>query len=586
MTTYPNPDALAQIDENRRALEDRWERWQPRTTAQVLDLVAARHAERPYVLTEDRSYSYHDIARWSVRLAAGLSALGVRPGDHVAVDMANFPEAIALKFAVARLGAVSVSINFLLRHEELGYVLAQSRARVLITMDRFRDLDYLEALDKLAPGWETQGGGAGLPDLRDIFVFATDGGLPSRGRSLRELEDLGLPVSDETVMHLTEAVDPESTSDLLYTSGTTGKAKGVMLRHDAVLRMAYGSAYARGFDDGYRIMFAMPIYHVFGYVEGTIAVLFVAGAVCPRTTFDAQKMLELVRPHHITEIMAVPAMTSPLLAEAKRGSYDLAPLRTMFSSGAAHAPQLWTDMLDLLGVQHLFTAYGQTETTASTTLTQAGDPLDRFLTTNGCMKHSGIAGYPELGGTLATYRVVSSETGEELPPGEVGGLQVKGPVLTHGYFDKPAETAALFTADGWMVTGDLGRIDADGYLTLTGRTKESYRCGGELVIPSDAEEVLTQHPMVAAAHVVGIPDERMGEVGCAWVIPAPGARPSADDLIAHCRERIARFKVPAFVLFTSADELPLTVTGRVQKFHLAQRAVRTLAADAKGRTAH
>lgn len=567
-------DAAAPVLERRAALEARHPTWVPRTTAQLLDDAAAEFPDRPLVLTDERAFSYADVVAWSSRLAAGLMALGVEPGDHVAVDMANLPEVVALKFAVARVGAVSVSINFMLRHEELSYVLRQSGARALITMDAFRTLDYLDALDRIAPGWEQYAGGDALPQLRDVFVLGVDG-TPARGRPLYELVELGAGVGDAEVAERTAAADPHATSDLLYTSGTTGQAKGAMLRHDAVLRTAYSSAYTRAFADGRRILYALPIYHVFGYIEGLVAALFVGGAICPHPTFVPDKILRDIATHRVHELICVPAMTTEVVSTARTGDYDLSSLRVMFSSGAAHSPGMFPEMQEVLDVDELFTAYGQTETTASTTCTRPGDPIERLAGTNGCLKPAGVAGDPELGGVLAVYRTIHPGTGEVLPAGEVGELVVRGPIVTHGYYDKPAETAALFTEDGWMRTGDLGRIDEDGYLVLTGRTKESYRCGGELVIPGEVEQVLLDHPAVLAAHVVGIPHPRMGEVGCAWVVSAP-ERPSSEDLLAYCASRLARFKVPAAVLFAEAHELPTTATGRVQKFLLVQRAVAVL----------
>ena len=574
MTTAP--DVVARTTQHRTALEERWGPWRPRTTAQLLDEVTAEDPGAPFFLTEDRSWTYGDIAALSLRLAAGLRALGVGPGDHVATDLCNLPETAALKFAVARLGAVSVSVNFLLRHEELGYVLRQSRACVLITMDAFRGLDYLEGLDKLVPGWEQDAGGTVLPDLKHVVVLPLSG-ASARGTSLDELVERGRSASDDEVRELTRLASPDAVSDLLYTSGTTGAAKGVLLRHDAVLRTAYASAYTRAFSPGYRILYAMPMYHVFGYVEALLAVLFVRGAVVPHRSFDASKMLVDVGRHQVDEMMAVPAMTCVLLEEAAKSQHDLSSLRVMFSSGAAHADGMFQQMIDVLGVEQLFTAYGQTETTASTLCTLPGDPLDRLVGTNGCHKPAGVAGADEPDGFLAVYKAVDSETGEDLPPGSVGELVVRGPIVTTGYYDKPEETAALFTADGWMRTGDLGRFDEQGYLSLTGRKKESYRCGGELVMPSEIEAVLGDHPGVRAAHVVGVPHPRMGEVGCAWVVADASGRPDPDALLSYCSGRLARFKVPAHVLFIDAAEVPLTVTGRVQKFQLVQRALAELA---------
>ncbi|HVE24434.1 MAG TPA: AMP-binding protein [Sporichthya sp.] len=586
MSTRPDADqtAVAAAQDRRQALEERWKVWQPRTIPQLIDTVAAEHPDRPYVLTDERTYTYADIAAWSIRLAAGLAAQGIGPGDHVAVDLANYPQTVALKYATGRLGAVTVSINFLLRQQELGYVLRQSRAKLLVTMDHFRDLDYLAALDGLAPGWES-GNFDGLPDLTAVFVHRTgQAGASGAARPVRTLDDLvesGRHISDAEILDRTAAVDPQSVSDLLYTSGTTGAAKGAMLVHDAVLRTAYACAYTRAMDDGYRIGFAMPIYHVFGYVEATMSVPWVGGAICPKPTFDATDLLGAVARHGLNELMAVPAMTAPMLDEARRAAeagnpYDLSTLRTMFSSGAAHRPGMFQEMKDVLGVDRLFTAYGQTETTASTTCCQPGDVPETLQTTLGCHKHAGIAGDPELGGVLARYKAVDPE-GKEVAPGEIGALIVRGPIVTRGYFDKPAETAELIDENGWLHTGDLGTFDEHGYIKLTGRKKESYRCGGELVLPSEVEEVLGQVEGVAAAHVVGLPHERMGEVGCAWIVPSDAANPpDPDAVIAFAKERLARFKVPATVLFTSAADVPMTVTGRVKKFELVARALREL----------
>lgn len=567
------------ISERRAALDARFPTWTPRTTAQFLDVAVEDFADRPLVLGNDRNYTYRDIADWSRRLAAGLIALGVQPGDHVAVDMANLPETVALKFAVARVGAVSVSINFLLRHEELDYILRQSDAGVLITMDRLRDVNYLESLDQIAPDWNARplgsAGGATLPRLRAIFVHGMDG-TPASGRPLADLISLGHDVSNAEVDARTAAVDPSTTSDLLYTSGTTGAAKGAMLRHDAVLRMAYSSVYTRALEDGRRILYALPIYHVFGYVEGLVAVLFVGGAICPHTTFNADSMLTDVARHQIDEIIAVPAMTSVLLDQARAHPYDLSTLRIMFSSGSAHAAGMWQDMIQTLGVDELYTAYGQTETTASALCVRAGDPLDRLIDTVGTLKLAGAAGDPDLHGLLAEYKVVHSETNEDLGQGETGELVVRGPVVTRGYHNKPEETASSFTSDGWFRTGDLGRFDENGYLRLTGRKKESYRFGGELVLPAEVEQVLSAYPGVVAAHVVGVPHPRMGEVGCAFLVTGP-QRPDPDEILAYCTSRLARFKVPAHVLFIAADDVPTTATGRVRKFELVERAVAELA---------
>jgi fatty-acyl-CoA synthase len=310
-------------------------------------------------------------------------------------------------------------------------------------------------------------------------------------------------------------------------------------------------------------------------VECLLAALFAGGAVCPQPVFDAAGVLRDIARYRIDELICVPSMTTEVLAAARDGEHDLSSLRTVFSSGAPHESGAWEEIRAVLGVDEIFTGYGQTETSASTTCTQPGDPLDRLRHTNGTLKPAGVAGDPALGGALAVYKAVHPETGEDLPTGTPGELVARGPIITSGYYRDPAATQALFTPDGWLRTGDLGRLDEHGYLVLTGRKKDCYRCGGELVTPGEVERVLAEHPGVRAAYVVGVPDARMGEIGCAWIVPAAG-RPRAEDLIGYCASRLARFKVPAAVLFTEAADIPATATGRVRKFLLTERAVQVL----------
>ncbi len=546
------------------ALRQRFPTWTPRTLSGLLDTLADAHPERPLVITDERTWTYAEVRRWSEKVAAGLIASGVRPGDHVGLVMANYPEFVAIKFGIARAGAVAVPINFLNRRDELGYVLGQSDAVFLFTMDRFRDLDYLGFLDALAPGWETAGGGTRLPRLRRVVVFPTSDSAPRAGATtFAEFTRAAGP------MPHVEPPGPSTNSDIIYTSGTTGSPKGVMLTHDMLLRTAFGSTYGRAFEDGRRILFSLPMYHVYGYVEGLLAALFVGGAIIPQLRFDTADTLRAIERHRATDILLIPTMTLALLDAVQKGSYDLSSLYAMISSGGRSPATIWKQIFDLLGPAELTTGYGMTEVTASSTVTRPDDPFERLLTTNGRLRDVGPAGDPANGGLLVTYRVVDPQTGLVLPPGEVGELQARGIGVTAGYYNKPAETAAAFTTDGWLHTGDLGRIDADGYLLLVGRLKESYRCGGEQVLPSEIEDLLVTHPGVLQAHVVPMPDERMGEIGVACIVPREGVAPAPDDLIAFCAAGLARFKVPRHVLLMRADEIPTTPSGRARKFLLA-----------------
>ncbi len=269
-------------------------------------------------------------------------------------------------------------------------------------------------------------------------------------------------------------------------------------------------------------------------------------------------------------------MTMAVLDAARAGRHDLSSLTALISSGGQSPAGIWDEIDEVLQPQEVTTGYGMSETTASTTVTRPDDPKQRRQQTNGRLRDVGVAGDPALGRRLVVYKVVDPETGADLPAGSVGELLARGPGVTAGYYDKPEETAAAFDPQGWLRTGDLGRIDDDDYLTLVGRKKDCYRCGGEQVVPKEIEDVLTTHPAVAQAHVVPLQDRRMGEVGVAYVVFKDGATAAPEELIAYSADRLARFKVPKHVLPIAADDIPSTPSGRPRKFLLAERAAQAL----------
>lgn len=554
------------------ALRVRFPTWRPMTLHGVLDEAAAAFGERPFVITPERTWTYAELVAWSRRLAGGLRRIGVEPGDKVALVLANYPAFVALKYAISRVGAVAVPLNILNRRDELRYLLEQSNAAVLVTMDRFRGVDHLAMIDEIAPGWETGGGETALPGLRRVIVFAAEGGAARP--AAQPFESLDEPVGAA----LDVSVSPTADCDIIYTSGTTGAPKGVQLTHDMLTRTAFGSAYARAFGDGHRIVFSLPLYHVFGYVEGLLATPFVGGAIIPQVRFDAHDTLAAVEQFRATDALLIPAMSLALVDAAREKSYDLTSLRCVLASGGRAPERLWQELRDVLALEEITTGYGMTETTASTTVTRPDDPIERLLNTNGRMRDVGPAGDPTRGNRLVDYRTIDPANGNVLPAGEVGELVAQGPGVTRGYYDKPAETAAAFTSDGWLKTGDLGRIDPGGYITLLGRTKESYRCGGEQVLPTEVEDLLNTHPDVLQAQVVPVADERMGEVGVAFVVARPGSDVEPSALQRLVAERLARFKVPKHVFLVSAEEIPTTASGRARKYLLAQIAQQRLAA--------
>jgi len=567
--------------QRRKTIQTLYPKWEPKTLSQSLDSAVKRYGNRPLVITDDKHYTYQEIQTWSRELAAGFIALGVKPGDHVALILGNFPDYVAVKYAISRVGAVAVPINYGLRRKELSYILAQSDSTVLITMDKLRDRNYVEDFDDLMPGWETLGGGAKFPLLKHLFVVSPETVVRPSAASLESLRQLGVNVSRDELIAREEAGDPNLRSDVVYTSGTTGVPKGVMLTHDMVLRAAYASAYTRAFEDGRRVLFSLPMYHVFGYVECLIACTYTGGAVVPHVIFSADHMLESAEIHQVSEMVCVPMMTLKLLELARIRGFDSSHFLAMFNSGGASPPSIWNDIREILGAKELLTGYGMSETTASTACSFPEGADELLLRTHGRLKYAGVAGDSTLGGMLAEYKCIDPFDGTDLPLGSTGELVARGPIVTRGYYKKDAETAAAFNKDGWLHTGDLGVVDAYGNISLTGRLKETYRCGGEMVMPREIEDIVNEHTLVSQALVVGIPDPKMGEIGCVCVIPKGDVLPDPKELIELCASQLARFKVPRHIIFLTADEVPLTATGRPQKFLLADLVKKRLLEEAE-----
>lgn len=551
MTRHPLTAA-----ERREAIEARHPEWVPRTLAGALDVAADAFADRPFVVTEAGTWTYDGMRRWSERLAGGLRGLGVSRGDHVAVLLANDAEFVAVRYAIARLGAVTVPINVANRAAEIGFVVRRSDASVLVTMDTFRDYDYLDAVAS-----------QDLPALRHVVVHGT----PRAGQ--HALADLSAsePVTGGHG-------DPDDVADILFTSGTTGEPKGVQLTHDMLLRTAYGSTWGRAYADAHRVVFSLPLFHVYGYVEGLLTVPFVGGCVVVRRTFDPAAILAAIEEHRANDALLIPTMTAELIRVQRERGADLSSLTHLYSSGGVSPHGIWPEIDEVLDPGETVTGYGMSETTASTTCTWPEDPPERRATTNGCMKRAGVAGDPALDGRLVEYKVIDTASLADLPSGQVGELVCRGPGVTPGYYRNPVADAAAFDDEGWLRTGDLGILDADGYLHLVGRTKDSYRCGGEQVVPGDVETVLARHPSVHQAFVVPVPDARSGEAGWAWIVPRDGHAVDAGVLIAWCAQELARFKVPRHVHEIAVADVPLTASGRARKFLLAEQATARLEA--------
>ena len=333
---------LAEIPARRAALEDRHRPWRSRTVSAMLDSVAAAYPDRPFVITDQGTLSYAELAAWSARLARGLVAAGVQPGERVGLFLPNGAEMIAARFAVAEAGAVAVPISFRLHARELAQLLTLSEASALITMEAFREVDALDALDTIAPGWDQPGGQQTLPDLRLIVTVPEPGSAGRRpgAVTLRQLERAPDPVLDAELARIAAAASPGDVSTIFYTSGTTGLPKGVLSTHEMELRSAYGSAYTRAFEDGRRILFALPLNHCFAYIEGLIAAMFVAGTVIVQAAFDPAASLAAIEQHQVGEALFVPTMSLAVVAAARTSTRDVSCLHSVMSAASA-APASW-----------------------------------------------------------------------------------------------------------------------------------------------------------------------------------------------------------------------------------------------------
>jgi fatty-acyl-CoA synthase len=486
--------------------------------------------------------------------------------------MANYPEFVTVKFAISRVGAIAVPFNFLYRQDELAYVLADSGCRVLVTMTGFDGLDYQKMLDGVAAGWDSVGfahrppsGDDPVPTLRHVVLLDTDGRARKGVHSVASLSLSGTErpsIGDGVVRR------PDDPADMLYTSGTTGTPKGVITTHDAVLRTAYASALTRAYEDGRRILFSLPCYHMFGYVEGLLSVMYVGGAVILLTGFSAERYFAGIQRHRATDILCVPTMAVAMVESPLRLRYDLSSLNAILCGSAPAPGWLWPKIACDFDVEEIVTGYGMTECGGCMTLTRPEDPLNLTTETAGRPKMAGAASIPGSD-DLVTYKTVDPVTATDLPAGQEGELVSCGPTVMQGFWNRPQQTAAALRGC-WLHSGDLGVVRPDGYLHITGRSKELYKSGGELVMPKEIEDLLARHDDISQVFAIGLVDDRWGEIGCAVVVPAPGAELTENDVLMMCRENLAKFKVPKRVVFCNAEDLPTTPTGKVQKFKLAQ----------------
>ncbi|WP_020648071.1 AMP-binding protein [Solimonas variicoloris] len=528
----------------------------------ALDAAVARHGARDALVVRQQGirWTWAELRDRVDTVAARLLALGLAPGDRVGIWSPNSVEWVLAQFATARAGLILVSLNPAYRRHEIEYALNKVGCRALILAPAFKSSDYAGMIAALAPELAHCAPGAlqaaRLPALR--LVVCTAPQPPPGMLAFAELQRDAGSAERAQLAAAAAAVDPRDAVNIQFTSGTTGAPKGATLSHRNILNNGYFVGRAMRLSEHDRLCIPVPLYHCFGMVMGNLACLtHGACMVYPGEGFDPLAVLQTVQDERCTALHGVPTMFIAELEHPRFAEFDLASLRTGIMAGAPCPVEVMRKVMERMHLREITIAYGMTETSPVSFQGAVDDPLERRVSTVGRVQ-------PHL-----EARIVD-ERGAVVPRGTKGELQVRGYSVMLGYWDDDEKTREAIDADGWMRTGDLGAIDAAGYCSILGRAKDMVIRGGENIYPREIEEFLYRHPQIRDVQVVGVPDPRFGEELCACVVVQPGATLDAEAVRAFCRDEIAPFKVPRYVLLV--EDFPMTVTGKIQKFMLRRLA--------------
>jgi fatty-acyl-CoA synthase len=526
------------------------------TIGECLDATVSRAGESAAVVSrhQDVRLSWSELAGAAEQAALGLLGIGVERGDRVGIWSPTRVEWLIVQLAAAKVGAILVNINPAYRPNELAYALRQSGTRVVVTAPRFRSSDYLEALAEVRTS---------LPALERVVVLGEETTGGERDLRWQDVLELAGEVDRSRLRDREAQLDPDDAINIQYTSGTTGSPKGATLSHHNILNNGASVGELLGYTPDDRVCVPVPMYHCFGSVGGTMACLTSGAAmVFPAEAFDSEATLDAIAEERCTSVYGVPTMFIGMLESPRFANLDLTSLRTGIMAGAPCPVEVMKRVVNEMHAEEITIAYGMTETSPCSTITRRSDDVVRRTTTVGTV-------FPHV-----EMKIVDPVSGETVPRGTPGEVCARGYLVMKGYWENPEATRAAVDNGGWMHTGDLGVMDDEGYVNIVGRAKDMIIRGGENIYPREIEEVLFQHPAVAAVQVIGVPDTRMGEEVMAWVSFREGASATDDELRAFALERMARYKVPRYWKTTS--EFPMTVTGKVQKFRMIEIAIEEL----------
>ncbi|MEM4657640.1 MAG: AMP-binding protein [Candidatus Methanosuratincola sp.] len=536
--------------------------------------VAARFGGREAVvsLKQRKRLTYTELSSAIDTLARGLVGQGFGKGSRIGIWSTNNLEWLLLQMATARIGAILVNINPANRIRELSHALCTSEVEGLFVIPRFRTSDYvgmlaemIPELKKMPPGrWKS----SDFPALRSIVVYDPEDAAgterPHPGfLTWQDVLEASRLVATERLEEMTEILDRDDPINIQFTSGTTGFPKAVVLTHHNILNNAYFSAEAMRFTERDRLAVPVPFYHCFGMVLANLLCLSVGACiVIPSEHFDALETLEAVERERCTAIHGVPTMFIAELEHPRFKEFDLSTLRTGIMAGAPCPPHLIRRVMEEMHCREILIGYGETEASPLTHLTSPEDTLEHRTETVGRnLPHQEV-------------KVVDISTGRTVPLGIVGEICFRGYHVMRGYYGDEEATRKAIDAHGWLHSGDLGTMDEDGYVRITGRLKEMIIRGGENIYPREIEDFIFTHPKVAQVAVFGIPDEFYGEEVMAWIKLHAGEKATEEEIREFCRGKIAHFKIPKYIWFV--EEFPMTVTGKIQKFRMREIAIERL----------
>lgn len=544
------------LKERRKEFIARYPVWKKMTLYEGFASKAVQYPDHLFFAGEGINYTYGEVLREADRASAALKHLGLVEGCCVAVALNNRVEFAVITFALAKIGVAKVPVNRNASPQEIDYILGQTETAVLITERQTAS--------------DTQGV---FPGLRHI-VCLDGGGDDARDILWEEFLKLGDGSSGQTFQGNADGI-----SDIIYTSGSTGRPKGVMLTHDMLWRSAFASCVNRGFEKGRRIYVPIPLFHVYGYVEGLLAAVLAEGSILiTMGKFDVKTALDAMEAYEANDILSVPSLMIKILRYPKLERYPLKSLQGVYCSASICPKWVWKAIRDKLKVEEVITGYGMTEVSGASMQTDPSDDDMMLAGKVGKILYGGPAGDEHLGNRVIEYRVID-ENGRDVPAGDCGQLICRGPIVTRGYYRDSEATALAIDGDGWLKTGDMGCFDQDGYLKFLGRCNDVYKINGENVSPQYLDKVISKCSQVVDVETVGVPDKKLGYIGAAFVDASCPDQETKKKIMEYCREMLAPYQIPRYFFFTDSSSWPHTSTGKVQKYKLRAMAKKLMEDD-------